>query len=345
MLVFRSALAFVAGLLIWSLGSGSTLAQTAPDASQLAAAADYSERRNGLALVVSQGGRIVFEDYSGGTSPGDALPLASATKAFWCAAFAAGVDDGYFAADTKVVEELTEWAGDPAKSEITVGHLLSFTSGLDIGFDELRKGARENIYELALQVPSRSMPGQEFLYAPSHMTVFGAFLSRRLEGESPLAYLERRVLDPIGMDVARWRTDPSGNPGMSAGAFLTAREWVKFGQLMARNGAWEGRQILSAEALAKCRQGSAANPMFGYGFWLNSGADPAIASREHNPVKPEDVERGLIAPNAPSDLFLAIGARNQRLYVIPSMDMAIVRFGEQSKTWLDHEFLDILLGK
>ena len=344
MRILLRAAAVALGFMISPHSWEAALAQNAPGRADYEAAAGYSARHDGLALVVSQDGQIVFEDYRKGTGPDDALPLASGTKAFWCAAYAAGVADGLFTADTPVVEELQEWASDPLKREITVGELLNLTSGLDIGFEELRQGEREDIYALALQIPSRSRPGEEFLYAPSHMTAFGAFLSRRLNGESPLAYLERRVLDPVGLDVGRWRTDLAGNPGMAAGAFLTAREWLKYGQLLAGGGVWSGRQILPEAALADCRKGSRANPMFGFGFWLNSGIDPAIASRQYNPVRPDDVVDGHIAPNAPRDLFLAIGARNQRLYVLPSLDIVAVRYGKQDGTWRDHEFLDLLLG-
>ncbi len=307
-------------------------------------AAAYSDRLDGLAVIVARGDEIVFEHYAGGAGPGEALPLASGTKSFWCAAYAAGVADGLFTGETRVSETLTEWQSDPQKRNVTVRQLLNYTSGLDNGFRELRQGRREDIYALTLDVPTITAPGAEFTYGPSHVTVFGAFLKRRLGGESPLAYLERRVLAPIGLQVGRWRTDRSGNPGMSAGAFLTARDWLKYGQLLAGEGVWQGRRILAAEPLRDCREGSAANPMFGLTFWLNAAPDPRIAARQNSPMRATEVVEGYIAPRAPRDMFMALGAGNQRLYIIPSLDLAIVRYGKRNRNWSDAAFLDALLN-
>jgi CubicO group peptidase (beta-lactamase class C family) len=57
--------------------------------------------------------------------------------------------------------------------------------------------------------------------------------------------------------------------------------------------------------LAACFDGSNANPRYGLGWWLG-------------------------APGAPADLFYASGAGGQALYVVPSLDTIVVRFGKSN---------------
>jgi CubicO group peptidase (beta-lactamase class C family) len=51
----------------------------------------------------------------------------------------------------------------------------------------------------------------------------------------------------------------------------------------------------------------------------------------------------LIYDGAPADLFVAAGRYNQRLYVLPSRQMVVVRLGRANRTWSDVAFLARLL--
>ncbi len=306
-------------------------------------AAAYSRQHAGLALIIARGHDILYEDYSNRATADTGLPLASGTKSFWCAAYAAGIEDGLFQPDTLVSSELTEWQADRNKRDITVRQLLSYTSGLDNGVRELRKSGNDDQYSQVLKVRSIAPPGQSFQYGPSHVTAFGAFLVRRLNGETAQEYLQRRVFAPIGLQVYRWRHDAAGMPTMAGGVRLKAREWLKYGQLLAEGGQWNGRKVLEKKYLDDCVRGTEANPMFGLTFWLNSAPDPRAASRRGNPIRPDNLVNGYIAPSAPRDMFMAVGAGNQRLYIIPSLDLTIVRFGRKNRGWRDNDFLSLVL--
>lgn len=87
------------------------------------------------------------------------------------------------------------------------------------------------------------------------------------------AYLHRRVLEPIGMKVGFWRKDVDGNINLPAGAFLTPREWVKFGELVRQGGKWNEQEIVPASILAECFKPSTAQPAYGMTWWLLGGGD------------------------------------------------------------------------
>jgi CubicO group peptidase (beta-lactamase class C family) len=207
-----------------------------------------------------------------------------------------------------------------------VRQLLDFTSGLEAGLRPLPAGhARALAYEVV------APPGERFQYGPSHLTVFADLLRRKLGGadDAPLAYLHERLLDPLGLEIHAWREDAGGGPDLVGGAVLRAREWAKFGVLIADEGRSGGRALLAPESLRACFVGSRAYPDFGLTFWLNRGANGGGS---------------LFYPGGLADLVVASGAPKQRLYVIPSRALVVVRFGAEDRSWRDREFLEALLG-
>jgi CubicO group peptidase (beta-lactamase class C family) len=180
--------------------------------------------------------------------------------------------------------------------------------------------------------------------------VFGELVKRRMK-QDPLEYLTERVLEPIGLQVARWRRDKAGNPEMASGAFLTAREWAKFGELVRDRGMFRGQRVISERALRGCFRGSRTNPAYGQTFWNNRPVrlDLALATAEDERARrrlqrlADSQGRVQISAAAPADLIMAAGAGKQRLYVIPSLELVIVRQGESDGKFSDDEFLQRLL--
>jgi len=330
------------------LGAGDqTVAPQNPD---YVAAVDYSRRNGGLSMLVMKGGRVVFEDYAG--DPTEAHRLASGTKSFWGVLAAASSADGLLDLDERVSDTLTEWRDDPRRAGITVRQLLSFTSGLDPAEDRLRGNRRRaDYFQVVLEVPTIDDSGRSFAYGPSHLMAFGAFLQRRLaargKSDDPVAYLQERILNPIGVRISEWHRDQQGNPVMPAGAVITAREWAKFGELVNRGGVWNGRRIVDSNRLDEVLVGSEANPAYGLCFWLNRDAVGArSASVADGPMARVERDSGTtsIFPEGPPDLIMAAGAGKQRMYIIPSLDTVIVRQGEGGRGWSDAAFLQLALG-
>ena len=135
-----------------------------------------------------------------------------------------------------------------------------------------------------------------------------------------------------------------GQPLLPQGAGLTAREWVKFGLFLKSGGKWNGKQIIAKKLLDELVVSSPANGAYGMTFWLNhEGKDPRGMSTRGGGVGGEMIENGITEGG--KDLFMAAGAGNQRLYIIPSLDMVYVGQGAFG-AWSDREFLSkLLLGK
>jgi CubicO group peptidase (beta-lactamase class C family) len=304
-------------------------------------AADYSRRRNGLALLVQEKGQIVFEEYTAPLHAGQAYAIASGTKGFSGALALAAMDDGLLRLDEAAVITLPEWEADAVKTQITIRDLLQLVSGLEPAPKKLwmQNDFQGNKNDVALSVPALTSPKKMFAYGPTGFYVFGEILRRKLQTASvPLGvvdYLNQRILQPIGSKIERWCLDASGNPDLSSGASMTARDWLRFGQLVLRRGLWNEKQILKADGFPMLFEGSEVNPAYGLGWWLNCPAPRA-------PMLKAQCPEGQFYPGGPADLAIAAGLGKQRMYVLPSLDRVIIRLGNDSP-WSDAEFLRRLL--
>ncbi len=279
------------------------------------AAVAYAERHALRALLVVRDGDVIVERYGGGYDADKPHALYSGTKSFWGVLAVAAQHDGLLDVDEPVARTIPAWSTG-AKARVRLRDLLQLTSG--IGFGGL--GAAVPPYEKALAVDLKDEPGAKFVYGGIPLQVFGAVLARKLAARdlSPHAYLRERILDPIGLRIASWRTLEDGTQPLPTGAFVTAREWIKFGQLMRDGGLWREKTIVPRAALAGCFIGTAANPRYGLGWWL-----------------------GPLARYP--DIVYASGAGGQAMYVIPSAGAVVVKFGG-SGSYKHDVFLKRLLG-
>ena len=262
-----------------------------------------------------RGARVIVERYGDDWTADSAHALYSGTKSFWGVLAVAAEHDGELALDEPVAATLPEWNDDPRKRRVTLRQLLALTSG--IGFGGL--GSAVPTFERAAAVALKNDPGAQFTYGGIPLQVFGAVLARKLAGRypSPQAYLHARILDPIGLRVERWRTLADGSQPLPTGAFVAAREWLKFGRLIRDGGRWKGATIVDPDALERCFVGSSANPRYGLGWWLAPSFDAGVA--------------------------YASGAGGQALYVLSAADAVVVKLGKSSS--YQHEaFLRRLLN-
>ncbi len=321
------------------------LAATATDAQQerFKLAAEYSEDTRGLSVLVIKGDKVIFEQYQNGHSADRPHLLASGTKSFVGVMAIAAAEDKLLKLDERVADTITEWKTDPRKSRITISDLLHLISG--IGGGNL---GRPPAYASAIAANAAFEPGTKFQYGPAPFQIFGEVMRRKLlsRKEGPLDYLKRRILDPIGLKVSFWQMGVDGNPHLPSGAYLTAKEWAKFGIFIKNGGKWNGKQIVGKKLLERCFQGSKVNPAYGLTFWLNHpGSGPVGDDDDSAPLRTRDlIGRDGIYAKGPADLVMAAGAAQQRLYIIPSLDMVIVRQGRISR-YNDAEFLARLLGE
>lgn len=300
-------------------------------------AAQYSEQNNGSAVVVLKGDKIVFEDYENGFTAKIPHFLASGSKSFVGVMAVAAQEDGLLKLDDKVSDTISEWKSDPQQSQVTIRQLLSLTSGIDAGSNFFPPSFAKSV-EYKMKHP----PGEFFQYGPVPFQVFGELMRRKLavKNETVQEYLDRRILNPIGIKIAYWHKI-GGDLDLPGGAFATAREWAKFGIFLKDGGSWNGKQIISKKLLDECFVGTKVNSAYGITFWLNN---PGISPSGKKIAARADFNVNGVNADLAKDLFMAAGVGNQRLYVIRSLGLVVVRQGNFGD-FDDREFLGrIILG-
>ena len=314
-------------LLILGLSSNATAAL---DAKAVRNAAAYSASHGGLSFLVLQDGKTLQA-----ANANEALRIFSGTKAFWNLAALAAVQDGILNLDERVAATIPSWRDDPRKARVTIRQLLDFSAGLEPGF-RLHADDPGDRDAIALRLPMVAEPGAAFVYGPSALQVFHAVLKAKLRDRPPRAYLERRVLRKMGLGPQRYLLDRAGNPLLAAGWILSAQQWARLGKLTLQ----EGSPVIS--------QGSSANRAFAFGWWNNRAAPGGREFDFERMLTPrwsaQDWREACICREAPRDLLVSIGSRGQRLYVIPSLRLVVVRHGNGAP-FSDARFLRLLLDR
>jgi len=326
------------------LVSQSALAEIQP--SDCARAAKYSESRLGSGMLVMQNGRTIFEQYANGGSANKRWPIFSGTKSFWGIAALAAVREGLFRLDDLVSDTITEWKGDPRKSQITIRQLLSQTDGIE-GASRIQRPSIRDRNAMAIALASEAEPGSVFIYGPSHLQIFSELLRRKLKGRSVISYFEAHVSNRLGLRDLKFKKDSRGNPLPATGFELTAREWARLGELVIGNGNYHRRQIVPSVLLREAFVGSQVNPAYGLTFWLNqeapNGREADMERMLDLPWQNAQWSGVCICKDAPADMAVALGSHYQRLFIIPSLEAVIVRQGSGGN-FSDARFLRLVLG-
>lgn len=332
-----------------SATSSKSSSQSPGSRANCALAAEYNASHKGISMVVMKEGKLVYENYSNGGTAEYAHELASGTKSFNGIVAIAAEEDGLLKLDEKVADTITEWKKDPIRSQITIRQLLTLTSGV--------KGTvgRAPTYAEAIKADVVPPVGEKFQYGAEPFQIFGEVMRRKLSKtrETELDYLKRRVLNPAGIKIGKWREGADGYPLLPQGAAFTAREWAKFGEFVRMKGKTaDGKQIIAPERFDVLTEGTAGNPMYGLTWWLNKPIEDGLRASVRTLTAATDLKYG--TDGVPSDMFMAAGAGNQRLYIIPSENLVIVRqaagikdlmLGGGDRDFSDNEFVRrVMLG-
>jgi len=333
--------------LLWTLACSvpeSDPSPAPPSPGALQAAREYTFACGGQSFLVMHNGQVLDEAYANGGGADKPQLLASATKSFTGMIGAIAASEGLFALDEPVAQRaLVEWQSDPQKSKITFHHFLTMTSGL------------EELHDLTgwldfLNEPVLHPAGSTFVYS-GDPNLFGLALERRLGGEAVVDYFERKLFQPLGITSIRWGSNfKDGHPQLSGGAYVTARDWAKFGEFVRRTmrASWNGPPLLSRPFFDLVFTGNPAHPAYGFYWWLKEPVPTdlaAIIDANNKGQYTRDIKPIVDDPLVPDDFIMAAGAYGQRLYVIPSRALTVVRHGPTgSSEFKDVSFLDRLLG-
>ena len=298
--------------------SPTAAAPLAPE--QVTMADRYSQTHRGLALVIVQNGRTLCDDHSR-LPAAEPFRIYSGTKNFVALTCLIAAQNGLLSLDEPASLTLTEWRHDRRRA-ITIRQLLNQTSGLDPSPEMI--GESRDQMAAAVRARLLAAPGNQFHYGPANYQALGEILRRKLarSDTSVEDYMHRVIFDPLDIDVPAWARDDAGNPLMHAGIQLTTGDWLKFGLFLLHRGAVGSRQLVQPRLFTQLFIGTSANPAYGLSFWLNRAEYGQQRMLDLQPAMDgEQLDAG-----GPRDIAAAEGSDKQRLYVIPSRNLVIVRF-------------------
>lgn len=296
------------------------------DVAALEASLAFAGERNANAVVILRGGRIAAERYWGGWDRDTAGPFYSATKSLVSVLVGQALEAGALESlDQPSAAFVPEWIADPREA-IRIRHHLSMSTGLRF------RGAGREIVAAALArderahaagIPLERAPGTAWAYHnPAYrllLPILEAATGRDLE-----AWSRETLFDPLGMEHVSWNRKVRRGIVNLQHVEGSARDLARFGLMVLRRGAWGEKRVVSEAYLKEAtRPSQESNPCYGYLWWLNGGGSYRLPDDG-----PDDPAReGRLCADVPADAVAALGARDQKLYVIPSLDLVIVRLG------------------
>lgn len=293
------------------------------DAARLSAAVDVAMADRSADVLILRGGRLVVERYAEGSSPTRALEVASTGKSMLSVLVGVAIDEGKIkSVDQSVADFIPAWKNTP-KAAITVRHLITMTSGLDDTGLALR-GVTGDQFALNSAAPQRAAPGTEWRYNTAVYHLLFHVLARAT-GERFEDFAQRALVGPLGMANTSWVTTTGQGATGPVTNYYTARcsgrDLARFGLFALRGGRWQDRQLVSAKYFAESiRPSQALNGSYGWLWWENARPGFAAAGMGEN--------TGLRFPGSPPDAFAALGAGGQVAMMVPSLDLVVVRQGE-----------------
>jgi len=271
---------------------------------------DYLNLKHSKSFMILINGRIVMEEYFNGHTASTTWYWASAGKTLTSTLSGIAQQEGIININNKVSTYLgTGWTSAPLAKEnlITCQHLLSMSSGLD---DSLG----DDVSASNLQYEADA--GTRWAYHNVYVKMQDVIASA--SGKTWNTYFNTKLRDKIGMD-GNWFT--VGNNSVYSS---TTRAMARFGLFALNKGKWNSQQILNQ---AYCQEATTTsqniNLSYGYLWWLNG------KSNFHLPQSQLQFNGSLI-PDGPTDMYMALGKNDQKIYVIPSKKMVVIRMGEVS---------------
>ncbi|HEY8525888.1 MAG TPA: serine hydrolase [Acidimicrobiales bacterium] len=290
------------------------------DPALLEQARDYAftDGMNTQGVVVVHDGEIVAEWYAEGADQDSWAASWSVAKSFTSALIGIAIEDGLIAGvDEPMSTWIPEWEGTD-RADITLRDVLQMSSGLAWVEDYAPSSAgQSDIIRLvtgeadqlayAASRPAANEPGEVWSYSSGDTMLLSAVIEEAT-GMSAAEYAEQELFEPLGMERVDWWQDAAGHTLTYCCLDTTSRGFARFGLLYARQGQWGDEQLVPEDWVEESLEPApASDGAYGYQWWLD-------------PVE------GL-----PDDAFAAQGHDGQFIYVIPSLDLVVVRNGTYVK--------------
>ncbi|WP_095195422.1 serine hydrolase [Pseudomonas sp. Irchel 3A7] len=295
------------------------------------------------ALLVIRDGQLIYERYAGPTTADTPHLTWSISKSLMATVLGVAYGEGRFKLQDPVAQFYPPLKKYP---EMTMADLLHWASGLDWQEDyeyaPLKSSVVAMLYTrghpdmaaFTADHDTYAAPGQAFRYSSGDSNLLSAALKTIVGPDRYANFPWTALFEPLGIRHAVWETDATGTFVASSYAYLTARDLARIGLLMARDGRWGDRQLLPEDWVAFNREpfvhyhANQDDAVPGGHWWLNRAVNSAAQPW----------------PDAPADTFAALGHWGQAMYVIPSKNLVIVRYGDdRDGSYRHNELLKLAL--
>ena len=274
----------------------------------IAALNTYLSEKNTKSFIVLHNGKIVMENYYNGHTSSSPWYWASAGKTLTAAVTGIAEQEGFLNINNKVSDYLgTGWTSAPLAKEnlITCKNLLCMNSGLN---DALGDDVSPANLQYVADAGTR--------WAYHNVFVKLQNVVAQSTGQTWTNYFNTKLKDKIGMS-GTWIQDG----GLSV-YWSNTRSMARFGLLALAKGNWNGTQIINSTYQNNATTTSQSiNLAYGYLWWLNG------KTSYHMPQSQLQIP-GTLIPTAPSDMYCALGKNDQKIYVVPSKKLVIIRMGD-----------------
>ncbi|WP_418263476.1 serine hydrolase domain-containing protein [Flavobacterium faecale] len=270
---------------------------------------DFLALKNTKSFIILVDGRIVMENYFDGHDASKGWYWASAGKTLTAAVTGIAEQEGYINTNNKVSDYLGNgWTSLPLSKEnlITNKHLLNMTSGLDDSDDCVTPDC------LIYKADAGTRWGYHNVYVKLQDVVAKA------TNQTWSDYFNTKLRNKIGMEGSWVQL------GNNSVYFSTTRSMARFGLLISNKGKWENNPIINENYCTLATNSSQSiNLSYGYLWWLNG------KSSYHLPQSQLQFPGSLI-PSAPNDMYMALGKNDQKIYIVPSKKMVVIRMGNSA---------------
>ena len=308
-------------------------------------AIEYSQATGSHALLIYHKEALVLEHYFPGYSKQHLTSTASMHKSVLALLIGIAIDQGFIkSVDQPASDFLREWVSDQ-RNKITIRQMLQQSSGIDypefsfhpLGeWNEMVVG--DNVLKITLNQAAEKQPGTEFAYNGINPQNLGLLL-QRATGQRYSSYLSENLWQYIAEEDSYVILDSEINkmPRMFCCLDAIAKDWLRVGILILNKGILNEKRIVSESWVEQMTSSSKLNPNYGYLTWLG------MEHQERRIYNIKSTATGFHSePYIDKDVIYFDGFGGQRVYIIPSQELVIVRTGAIKMDWDDAKLPNII---
>ena len=273
----------------------------------------FARRKGSKSLLIVKDGRMVVEQYYGTYTADSAWYWASAGKSLTATLVGLARQDGILSLTDSTSKYLGRWtsATRPQQRQIQLLHQLTMTTGLE----DSPPAPCDNESTTPACLLYLTTPATRWAYHTGAYRTLQNVLVQASGAASMTAYTNQRLGNRIGM-TGLWANDVF---------YSKARSMARFGLFILARGAWNGTPIMTDAAYfqAMTTPSQTLNRSYGYLWWLNGQASYKLPGSQLTLPGP-------LIPAAPADLIAALGKNDQKIYVVPSLGLVVVRQGQSA---------------